>query len=98
MAQPNPAARSFVEIGLGFLGAILVVPLLFKVVFTAVPLLFRATFGVVFGAFRLLGGPKLLAEAALVGATTLLTRDDVLDRVFGRKDEGAGLRAGSDRP
>lgn len=92
MATPssNAPARSFVEIALGFLGAALVVPLLFRVVFAVVPLLFRATFGVVFGAFRLLGGPKLLAEAAVVGAATLLTRDDVLDKVFSRNDEADG--------
>jgi hypothetical protein len=62
---------------LAFLAALLVIPLLFKTV----------------GAlFRLGFVRKLLAETAIVGATALLTNDDVLNKVFGQKGQrGDGL-------
>ncbi|MDX1531661.1 MAG: hypothetical protein R3362_09055 [Rhodothermales bacterium] len=56
-----------------FLAALLVVPLLFKIITK-----------VVFGIFKLKLFRKLLFESALIGLTTLLTREDVLDRLFGR--------------
>ena len=78
MAQPSTATRSVLEITLGFLGAILIVPLVFKL-----------TKGLVFGTFKTIfrfGVTKrLLADVAFAGATALLTRTDVLDALFGRK-------------
>ncbi|HYE95654.1 MAG TPA: hypothetical protein VD962_05560 [Rubricoccaceae bacterium] len=72
-SSPSPAARSVAEVALGFLGAALVLPLLFRMVA-----------GVFRGVFRLGLTRKLIGEAVFVGVTTLLTRDDVLDKLFGR--------------
>ena len=73
--------RSLLEIALGFVGALLIVPVLF----TAVRLALRTTFGL----FRIRTVQKLVGEAVFVGLTTLLTRDDVLDKVFGDKTANA---------
>ena len=70
-------SRSLFEVALGFLGALLVLPLLFRIVA---------------GIFRLGIVRKLIGEAIFVGLTALLTRDDVLDRLFGQRGEaGDGL-------
>jgi hypothetical protein len=83
MARPSDdtSARPLLEVLLGFVGALLVIPLLFRLVSG----FFRS------GLLR-----RLLTDAVLVGATTLLTRDDVLDRVFGRKGEGGTALLKSD--
>ncbi|MEM6327087.1 MAG: hypothetical protein AAF791_08215 [Bacteroidota bacterium] len=81
MAQPNSATRPLLEVALGFLGALLILPLLFKV-----------TVGLLKGIFRLGVTRRLLVDAALAGATALLTRTDVLDALFGKKGRiGDGL-------
>jgi hypothetical protein len=82
MAAPsNSSARSLIEISLGFLGALLVVPLLFK----TVSLLFRGLFK--FGTTR-----RLIGDVVIAGLTALLTREDVLDSLFGKKGrKGDGL-------
>ena len=81
MAQPSTTTRSLLEVALGFLGALLIVPLLFK------------TVGGVFKAvFRLGVTRRLLADAAFAGVTALLTRTEVLDTLFGQKGQrGDGL-------
>ena len=87
-ASPNASTRSLLEVALGFLGALLVVPLLVKV-----------TFGVVGGVFKVVGGlfklrttRRLIGDALFAGLTALLTREDVLDSLFGRKGKkGDGL-------
>jgi hypothetical protein len=58
------------EVLLGFVGALLVIPLIMRVLGG----MMRT------GLFR-----RLLTEAVLVGGATILTRDDVMDRVFGRR-------------
>lgn len=82
MARSTSAStRSLLEVALGFLGALLIVPLLFKTVT-----------GLVKGVFKLGTTRKLLGEAALAGLTALLTREDVLDKLFGKKGRtGDGL-------
>lgn len=65
----DAAARPLFEIILGFVGALLVIPLIFRVLGG----LMRT------GLFR-----RLLTEAVVVGGATLLTRDEVVNRVFGR--------------
>ncbi len=74
MAQPSTATRSLLEVTLGFLGAVLIVPLLFKTV--------KGVFKTV---FKLGVTRRLLADVAFAGVTALLTRTDVLDSIFGRK-------------
>ncbi len=82
--MPSPSTsstRSLLEVALGFLGALLVVPLLFKVVT-----------GTVKGIFKLGTTRKLAGEVVIAGLTALLTREDVLDKLFGRKGRtGDGL-------
>jgi hypothetical protein len=68
----DAAARPLLEIVLGFVGALLVIPLIFRVLGG----LMRT------GLFR-----RLLTEALMVGGATLLTRDDVVDKIFGRAGE-----------
>ena len=82
MADPsNSSARSLLEVALGFLGALLVVPLLFK----TVSVLFRGIFR--FGTTR-----RLVGDLVIAGLTALLAREDVLDTVFGKKGRtGDGL-------
>lgn len=81
MAGSNATTRSLLEVTLGFLGALLVVPLLFKVLS-----------GLVKGVFRLGTTRRLVGDVVVAGLTALLTREDVLDTLFGRKGKtGDGL-------
>ncbi|MFN3597688.1 MAG: hypothetical protein ACK41D_10510 [Rubricoccaceae bacterium] len=83
MALPsrNTPARSLLEVAAGFVGAVLIVPLLLRVLV-----------GVVKGVFSLGVTKRLVGEAVFVGLTTLLTREDVLDRIFGKPGrKGDGL-------
>lgn len=64
-----------------FLGALLVFPLVIKLVI-----------GVVRGVFRLGVVRRLILESVLVGVTTLLTKPEVLDKLFGQKGQrGDGM-------
>ncbi len=73
MARPgDDTSRSLFEIALGFLGAILILPLLFRTVT---------------GLFRLGIVRKLIGEAVFVGFTALLTKEGVLDKLFGERGE-----------
>lgn len=75
------STRSLLEVTLGFLGALLIVPLLFKTVS-----------GLVRGLFRLGTTRRLVGDLVIAGVTALLTREDVLDTLFGRKGRtGDGL-------
>lgn len=75
------STRSLLEVTLGFLGALLIVPLLFKTVS-----------GLVRGVFRLGTTRRLVGDLVIAGVTALLTREDVLDTLFGRKGRtGDGL-------
>ncbi len=77
----NAPARSVLEIALGFIGALLILPLLFRIVG-----------GVVSGLFKLNFVRRLTGEAIFVGLTALLTHEGVLDKLFGKKGErGDGL-------
>lgn len=82
MASPsNPTTRSLLEVALGFLGAILIVPLLLK----TISVLLR-------GIFRLGTTRRLIGDVVVAGVTALLTREEVLDTLFGRKGrKGDGL-------
>ncbi len=81
MARPTSTTRSLLEVVLGFLGALLIVPLLFKTVTTV----FK-------GVFRLSTTRRLLGDLVITGVTALLTREDVLDTLFGKKGKtGDGL-------
>ncbi len=80
MASQTPT-RSLVEIALGFIGAILIVPLAFK----AAGLVFRALFGTVKGVFRFGVTRRLMGDLAVAGLTALLTKESVLDTLFGKK-------------
>jgi hypothetical protein len=74
----DAAARPLLEIILGFAGALLVIPLIFRVLGG----MMRT------GLFR-----RLLTEAVLVGGATLLTRDDVVQKLFG---SGGGNGSGNE--
>ncbi|NNF57499.1 MAG: hypothetical protein HKN04_04590 [Rhodothermaceae bacterium] len=77
----NATTRSLLEVALGFLGAMLILPLLF-----------RAVTGVFTGLFRFRPTRRLIGEAVFAGLTALLTREGVLDALFGEKGEtGDGL-------
>ncbi len=81
MARSSTSTRSLLEVALGFLGALLIVPLLFKTVS-----------GLTRGLFRLGTTRRLLGDLAITGITALLTREDVLDKLFGKKGRtGDGL-------
>ena len=81
MARTTSTTRSLLEVVLGFLGALLIVPLLFKTVTT-----------VLRGVFRLGTTKRLIGDIVVTGLTALLMRDDVLDKLFGRKGAtGDGL-------
>jgi hypothetical protein len=80
MASQEFPTRPLAEVVLGFIGVVLVVPLLFK----AVSGLFR-------GLFRFRTTRRLILDGALAAATTLLMREDVLDRLFGRRGSTSGL-------
>jgi hypothetical protein len=87
MATSNASTRSLLEVALGFLGAILIVPL----AFTAVKVAFKTVTAVVGGLFRMRTTRRLLGDLAVAGVTALLTRGDVLDTIFGRRDDDARL-------
>lgn len=77
----HTTTRSLLEVALGFLGAVLIVPLLFK----TVSALFKGVFR--FGTTR-----RLVGDVVVAGLSTLLLREDVLDMLFGRKGrKGDGL-------
>lgn len=82
MSRPSTSStRSLLEVALGFLGALLIVPLLFKVVF-----------GTIKGVLRMGTTRRLAGDLVITGLTALLTREDVLDKLFGRKGQtGDGL-------
>ena len=88
MATSNAATRSLLEVALGFLGALLIVPL----AFTLLRVAFGTVTSVVGGLFRFRTTRRLLGDVAVAGVTALLTRKDVLDTIFGRRGEsGSGL-------
>lgn len=81
MARPSATTRSLLEVALGFLGALLIVPLLF-----------RTATGLVKAVFRLGTTRRLVGDLVVAGLTALLTREDVLDTLFGKKGrQGDGL-------
>lgn len=81
MARPSSSTRALLEVILGFLGALLIVPLLFKTVASLVR-----------GVFRLGTTKRIIGDIVITGLTALLTREDVLDKLFGRKGRtGDGL-------
>jgi hypothetical protein len=82
MAAPsNSSTRTLLEVTLGFLGALLIVPLLFKTVSA-----------VLRGIFRFSTTRRLVGDLVIAGLTALLAREDVLDKLFGRKGRtGDGL-------
>ncbi|MEM1041514.1 MAG: hypothetical protein AAGI91_02690 [Bacteroidota bacterium] len=82
MAASKPGVGVFtVETVFAFLGALLVFPLLIKMLI-----------GVVKGVFRISLVRKLLLEGLIVGATTFLTKQGVLDKLFGQPGRrGDGL-------
>jgi hypothetical protein len=73
----DAAARPLLEIALGFAGALLVIPVLLRVLGGITRT----------GLFR-----RLFTEALLVGAATLLTRDDVMNRILPRSRQASGER------
>ncbi|MDX1419756.1 MAG: hypothetical protein R3181_07295 [Rubricoccaceae bacterium] len=74
MANPfdNATSRSFIEIALGFFAVLLVLPIAFRALT---------------GLFRIGIVRKLLGEAIFVGLTALLTKEGVLDKLFGQRGE-----------
>ena len=78
--MPTPSGnplRPLLEVGAGFIAALLVIPLAFKVLG---------------GLFRLSIVRKLIGEALLIGLTTALTNEGTLDKLFGkpgRRGDGA---------
>ena len=85
----NATTRSLLEVALGFLGALLVVPLLFK----TVGLAFRAVIAVVAGVFKFSTTRRLVGDLLIGGLTAYLAKENnVLDAVFGKKGKtGDGL-------
>ena len=81
MASPNASTRSLLEIALGFLGALLIVPLLIQIVFGVG----RGAIRLIVGLFKFRTTRRLIGDAVFAGLTALLTREDVLDALFGRK-------------
>ncbi len=82
MAASKSGVGTFtVETVVAFLGALLVFPLLIKILI-----------GTVKGLFRIGLVRKLLLEGLIVGATTFLTKQGVLDKLFGQPGQrGDGL-------
>jgi len=74
----SPVTNATYETVISFVAALLIFPLVIKIVL-----------GVLKSVFRLGVVRKLLFESALIGVTTLLTKPEVLDKVFGPK---AGAR------
>ncbi len=81
MASSKPGVGAFtIETVVAFLGALLVFPLAIKILLATVK-----------GVFRLGIVRKLLLEGLIIGATTFLTKQGVLDKLFGqpgRKGDG----------
>ena len=73
--------RSLLEVALGFIGALLIVPLAFK----AVGLAFKTVFGITRGLFKLGVTKRLAGDLVVAGLTALLTKESVLDNLFGKK-------------
>ncbi len=75
---PNRSAASNAtyETIISFVAALLIFPLVIKIVL-----------GVIRSVFRLGVVRKLLFESALIGVTALLTKPEVLDKVFGPKPD-----------
>ena len=71
----NPVSNFTFETLIAFIGALLVLPLLFKVLF-----------GTLRGLFKLGFVRRLIFDSMIVGATALLTREEVLDKVFGPRN------------
>jgi hypothetical protein len=80
----SATTRSLLEVTLGFVGALLIIPLVFKLAGGLVKGVFKGVFR--FGVTR-----RLLADVAFAGVTALLTRTDVLDALFGRKGQKDAL-------
>lgn len=77
----SPVGNFTFETFAAFVGALLVVPLVIKLVFGIV----RTILGL--GIVR-----RLFVEALFAGLAVALTRENVLDRLFGRKGQpGSGL-------
>jgi hypothetical protein len=75
MASSRPGiGNATFETVVAFLAALLVFPLLIKLVIGTMKSVFRL------GVVR-----RLLVESALIGLTTLLTKEGVLDKLFGEK-------------
>ncbi len=83
MASNNAATRSLLEVALGFLGAILIVPLAFGLLKAT----FKSVTALVGGLFRFRTTRRLIGDLVVAGASSLLLRPDVLDMIFGRKDD-----------
>jgi hypothetical protein len=81
MASSRSGVGSFtVETLVAFLGALLVFPLVIKIVL-----------GTIKGLFRLRIVRTLLLESVIVGLTALLTKEGTLDKLFGQKGQrGSG--------
>ncbi|HLT45742.1 MAG TPA: hypothetical protein VK002_00815 [Rubricoccaceae bacterium] len=77
MANLNDDAttRSLIEAALGFFAVLLILPLAFRVLA---------------GIFRLGIVRRLIGEAIFVGLTALLTKEGVLDRLFGQQGQTDG--------
>jgi hypothetical protein len=71
----NPVSNFTFETLVAFIGALLVLPLLIKVLV-----------GTLRGLLRLGVVRRLLLDSLVVGATALLTREEVLDKVFGPRN------------
>jgi hypothetical protein len=77
----NPFANFTVETLLGFLAVLFIVPIVVKTVFA-----------VLAGLFRLRLVRKLIFQSLIVAATGMLTKEGVLDKLFGQKGrQGDGL-------
>ena len=87
MASNNAATRSLLEVALGFLGAILIVPLAFGLLKAT----FKTATALVGGLFRFRTTRRLIGDLVVAGASSLLLRPDVLDMIFGRKNESKQL-------
>ena len=84
----DATTRSLLEVALGFLGALLVVPLLFKTVGFAL----RAVTGIVAGLFKFSTTRRLMGDLLIGGLTAFLAKENVLDSLFGKKGRvGDGL-------
>lgn len=71
----NPVSNFTFETLVAFVGALLVLPLLIKVII-----------GTLRGLLRMGVVRRLIFDSLVVGATALLTREEVLDKVFGPRN------------